>query len=168
MREVPALTAKRKDAGARTIVREKTLRSETDAETERATLKGIPLPFTLLLLSDDQRLAELILGIVQPPWKLVRKDADGYLNRRMFAQPNVRLVILDDQAVQEGDRSHLLAQIRKHFAGHPLLYVAGSHSEVNEKRARTNGAHYYASKPLAQGQFGQVLQSFLRAQKFKG
>ncbi len=49
-----------------------------------------------------------------------------------------------------------------------MLYVAGNHSEVNEKRARAGGAHYYASKPLAYEQFGQVLQSFLRTQKFKG
>jgi DNA-binding response OmpR family regulator len=126
------------------------------------------LPLTLLLLSDDEALAGLVLGIVKPPWKMVRDGADGYMSRKIFAQPNVRLVVLDDQAVQENDRGRLLGQIRKHFSGHPLLYVAGNHSEVNEKRARTNGVHYYASKPLAREQFGRVLQSFLQTQEFKG
>jgi DNA-binding response OmpR family regulator len=58
-------------------------------------------------------------------------------------------VILDDQAVVENERGWLLAQIRKHFSGISLLYVAANQSDGNEKRARTNGAHYYSSKPLS-------------------
>ena len=73
-----------------------------------------------------------------------------------------------DQTVKENDRSWLLARIRKHFSGTSLLYVAGSHSDGNERRARSNGAHYYVSKPLALDRFGHVLQSFLRAQGAKG
>jgi DNA-binding response OmpR family regulator len=122
----------------------------------------------VLLLSDDEALAKLVLGIVKRPWKLVRHAADKYLGRELFAQPNVRLVILDDQAVEENDRGWLLEQIRKHFSGPPLLYVAGSQSDANEKRARTKGAHYYVSKPLSIERFGQVLQSFLQAKQAQG
>ena len=68
---------------------------------------------TALLLSDDEVLAKLVLGIVKRPWKLVRHAADKYVSRELFAQPNVRLVILDDQAVEENDRGWLLEQIRK-------------------------------------------------------
>jgi DNA-binding response OmpR family regulator len=132
------------------------------------TSEEVRLSLILLLLSDDEALANFVLGIVKCPWKLVHQGADRYMSHKMFAQPNVRLVVLDDQAVQENDRDWLLAQIRKHFSGHPLLYVAGNHSEINEKRARTNGAQYYASKPLVHEQFGQVLQSFLQTQQFKG
>ena len=131
------------------------------------TLEEIRLSPTLLLLSDDEALADLVIGIVKRPWKLVRQGADRYISHKLFAQPNVRLVILDDQAVEENDRSWLLAQIRRHFSGTSLLYVAGSQSDGNEKRARTNGAHYYVSKPLSLERFGQVLQSFLQTQ-FKG
>ncbi len=123
---------------------------------------------TVLLLSDDEALAKLALGIVKRPWKLVRHAADKYVGRELFAQPNVRLVILDDQAVEENDRGWLLEQIRKHFSGPPLLYVAGSQSDANEKRARTKGAHYYVSKPLSIERFGQVLQSFLQAKQAQG
>ncbi len=123
---------------------------------------------TVLLLSDDEELAKLVLGIVKPPWKLVRHAADKYVGRQVFAQPNVRLVILDDQAIEESDRGWLLEQIRKHFSGPPLLYVAGSQSDANEKRARTKGAHYYVSKPLSIERFGQVLQSFLQAKQVEG
>ena len=123
---------------------------------------------TVLLLSDDEGLADLVREIVKRPWKLVRQGADRYMSHKMFAHPNVRLVILDDQAVEENDRNWLLAQIRKHFSGTSLLYIAGSHSDGNEKRARTNGAHYYVSKPFSLEQFGRVLQSFLQVQQVKG
>jgi DNA-binding response OmpR family regulator len=123
---------------------------------------------TALLLSDDEVLAKLVLGIVKRPWKLVRHAADKYVSRELFAQPNVRLVILDDQAVEENDRGWLLEQIRKHFSGPPLLYVAGGQSDANEKRARSKGAHYYVSKPLSVERFRQVLQSFLQAKQAEG
>jgi response regulator of citrate/malate metabolism len=123
---------------------------------------------TLLLISNDQALADLVLGIVKRPWKLVRRGTDRNMRRKVFTQPNVQLVILDDQVVEENDRNWLLAQIRKHFSGISLLYVAGSQSDRNERRARTNGAHYYVSKPLSLERFGHVLQSFLQAQNAKG
>ena len=120
---------------------------------------------TLLLLSDDEALAGLVRGIVKRPWELVRQGTDGYVSHKVITQPNVRLVILDDQTVEENDRGWLLAQIRRHFSGGSLLYVASSQSDGNEKRARTNGAQYYVSKPLSLERFGYVLQSFLQAQR---
>jgi len=116
----------------------------------------------VLLLSDDEELAGVVQGIVQQPLSLVRQGVDANLSE-VFAQPNVRLIILDDQAIEENDRGRLLEQIRKYFPGNCLLYVAGSQSEANEKRARTNGAHYYVSKPLSLELFGRVLHSFLQA-----
>jgi DNA-binding response OmpR family regulator len=131
-------------------------------------LEEMRLSPILLLLSDDESLADLVLRIVKRPWKLVRQGADRYMSNKAFRHPNVRLVILDDQAVEETDRNGLLAQIRKHFSGTSLLYVAGSQSDGNEKRARTNGAHYYVSKPLSLERFGHVLGSFLQTQQLKG
>jgi response regulator of citrate/malate metabolism len=123
---------------------------------------------TLLLLSDDEALKDLVSGIVKQPWKLVRQRAARDMSRKMFTQPHVGLVIFDDQVVEENDRNWLLAEIRKYFSDASLLYVAGSQSDSNEKRARTNGAQYYVSKPLSLERFGQVLQSFLQAQNAKG
>jgi DNA-binding response OmpR family regulator len=133
---------------------------EVDTDLEETRLTPI-----LLLLSDDEELADLVREIVKQPWKLVRQCADGYTSREFFAQSNVRLAILDDQAVGENERGWMLTQIRKHFSGIPLLYVAGRQSDANEKRARTNGAQYYVSKPLSVERFGQVLRSFLQAQQ---
>jgi DNA-binding response OmpR family regulator len=123
---------------------------------------------TLLLLSEDEALTDLVSGIVKQPWKLVRQGAARDMNRKVFTQPHVRLVIFDDQVVEEDDRNWLLAEIRKYFSGASLLYVAGSQSDRNEKRARTNGAQYYVSRPIPLERFGHVLQSFLQAQNAKG
>ena len=125
-----------------------------------------PLP-AALLLSDDRALIDLVFEVVKHPWSLIHYRATAYLSREAFAQPHVRLVVLDDQAVDENSRGMLLTQIRRRFAGTPLLYVAATQSDSNEKRARTNGAHYYASKPLSLDRFGYVLRSFLQAQQIK-
>ena len=77
-------------------------------------------------------------------------------------------MLLDDEVIQESDRVWLLAQLRKHFSGSPLLYVTSAHSESTEKQARTNGAQYYALKPLSAEHFGPILRSFLQSQEIKG
>jgi CheY-like chemotaxis protein len=121
---------------------------------------------TLLLLSDDEALAEFVLGIVKAPWRFIRHNGGGArMSDGSFALPNVRLVVLDDQAVEENDRGWLLTRIHKRLPSASLLYVAGNQSDTNEKRARANGAHYYVSKPLSFERFGYVLQSFLGAKK---
>ncbi len=99
---------------------------------------------------------------------MVRHGTGQRERREAFSQANVRLVIFDDQAVDENDRDLVLAQIRKHHSGVSLLYVAASQSDANEKRARANGAHYYVSKPLSVERFEHVLRSFLQAQQADG
>jgi CheY-like chemotaxis protein len=139
------------------------VRREITPELERISLSP-----TLLLLSNDEALVQVLRGITKPPWKLVWQSVDGHMSPQVFAQPNVRLVVLDDQTIPESDRGWLLAQIRQHFSGNPMLYIAGSQSDANEKRARTNGAHYYISKPLSLERFRDVLESFLQVQQAKG
>jgi len=119
-----------------------------------------PLP-TLLLLSGDKSLASLVREASGPGWRVEHvEDAQG---GELFARPNIRLVVVDDELIGEGDRGWLLGQIRARQAGVPLMYVTAFHDPENEKRARAGGAHYYTSKPLDKGRFVQVLQSFLKA-----
>ena len=131
-------------------------------------LKDVRLMPRALLLSDDEELVDFVRRVVKRPWRLVRQKADKFMTREVLAQPNLRLAILDDETVDENDRGRLLAQIRKHFSGVPLLYVAGSRSDDNERRARASGSHYYVSKPLSFDRFGHVLESFLKAQQTAG
>ena len=122
------------------------------------------MPFSpvLLLISEDEELATLICNLAKPPWRLVRRAAYTNTPQSILGEAHVRVVIFDDQAVQENDRGGLLAQIARFFSGVPLLYVTTTQTDANEKRARMNGAHYYISKPLPRERFTQVLQSFLK------
>ena len=128
-------------------------------------MKDVRLAPAVLLISDDETLVDVVRSIVKSPWKLVRHRGTELMSREAFAKPNVRLAVLDDQRLKENERASILAQIRKHFSGVTLLYIAGIQSEDNEKLARTNGAQYYVSKPLSLERFGHVLQSFLQAQR---
>jgi DNA-binding response OmpR family regulator len=128
-------------------------------------LEELRLPPILLLLSDDEALIELVCRIVKSPWTLTRESSSTETTHRLLTAPNVRLVILDDQTIEEQQRGRLLMQIRQDIPAASLLYVAGRQSDTNEKRARTNGAHYYVSKPVLPERFSYVLQSFLRAQE---
>jgi response regulator of citrate/malate metabolism len=151
-----------------TFLRECHLAKSEAAKRKPETFEKMRPSPTLMLLSADEVLADLVSGMVQQPWKLVRQGANKDLSRKMFTQPHVRVVIFDDQVVEENDRNWLLAKIRRYFSGAVLLYVAGSQNDHNEKRARANGAQYYVSKPLWLEGFGHVLQSFLQAENAKG
>lgn len=80
----------------------------------------------------------------------------------VFVHANIRLVVLDDEGVPDGDRGWMLNRIRRHAPGSSLIYVAGNHNEAVERLARSGGAQYYASKPLSGPLFSYVLQSFMR------
>jgi len=105
----------------------------------------------------------MVAGSIQPPWMLVHREDSG--GNEAFNHPNVRLILLDDDAVDSNDRGMMLRHIHRYFPSVPLLYVAGDHDGDNERRARGNGAHYYAAKPLELNHFGHVSQSFLHASK---
>lgn len=115
-----------------------------------------------MLLSADAALAEMAAASIVSPWVLAHYQDSGR-NHEAFAHPNVRLVLLDDEKVEGDERAMVLRHLRKYFPLASLIYIAGAHDGENERRARTNGSHYYVAKPLALDHFGHVLRSFLRA-----
>ena len=116
---------------------------------------------TLLLLSDDKGLTDLVLRIVKQPWKLVRQGADTDMSRKVFTQPHVRLVIFDDQVVEENDRNWLLAKIRKYFSG-VLCYTSPAAKAITTRNVRDRTAPNTTFEALSLERFGHVLQSFLQ------
>jgi DNA-binding response OmpR family regulator len=117
------------------------------------------------LLSNDDNLVQIVRSSVEMPWRLERRLYNGEVVE--FLQlTDVRLVIVDDEAVTEGDRGWLLGQVRRNLAEATLLYVAGSHSVENERRARGYGANYYTAKPVQNAELKGVLKGFMdRANK---
>jgi DNA-binding response OmpR family regulator len=117
------------------------------------------------LLSNDDHLAHIVSSAVEMPWRLERHFYNGEV-LDFLQLADVRLVIVDDEAVSDGDRGWLLRQVRRNLDEATLLYVAGSHSVENERRARGNGAHYYTAKPIQRDELRAVLKGFMtRSQK---
>ena len=112
------------------------------------------------LLSNDDNLAQIVRSAVEMPWRLERHFYNGEVGD--FLQlVDVRLVIVDDEAVSEGERGWLLGQVRRNLDEATLLYVAAIHSVENERRARGNGAHYYTAKPIQRDELMGVLKGFM-------
>jgi ActR/RegA family two-component response regulator len=117
------------------------------------------------LLSNDDDLAYIVHSAVEVPWRLERLRYNGEVLEFLHVA-DVRLVIVDDEAVGEDDRGWLLGQVRRNFDEATLLYVAGIHSVANERRARGNGATYYTAKPVQNDELKGVLKGFMaRASK---
>lgn len=118
----------------------------------------------ILLLSSDKKIADLVRTAIPERWRIEYQPTPE-AGLKILTQSNVRVVILDDEGIEEGDRGWILGQARKWAPSAPLMYVAANHDGVTEQRARTGGAQYYAAKPIDEQRFMNVLQSFQRASK---
>jgi DNA-binding response OmpR family regulator len=116
---------------------------------------------TLVLFSADKDLTALVRKTVKAPWK-VELCEDPAIGREALARPAVRMVIVDDGAVDEEARGWLLDRIRKFVPQALLIYIASANSEADERRARGYSAQYYTAKPLDIDRIARVIESFLR------
>ena len=116
---------------------------------------------TLVLFSADKDLTALVRKTVKAPWK-VELCEDPAIGREALSRPSVRLVIVDDGAVDEEARGWLLDRIRKFVPQAFLIYIASAHSESDERRARGYSAQYYTAKPLDADRTARVIESFVR------
>jgi DNA-binding response OmpR family regulator len=146
-------------------VREPHLHGETGvismATSRGAEVTRVSAP-TLVLFSADRELAALVKKIARAPWKIELCE-DPAIGREALSRPSVRLVIVDDGAVDEEARGWLLDRIRKFVPQALLIYIASAHSEIDEKRARRYAAQYYTAKPLDLDRTSRVIESFIRA-----
>ncbi len=93
----------------------------------------------------------------------IQNCTDPQEARGALARPGVRLVIMDDEAINESTRGWLLDRIHR-YAPHALvIYVAASHDAESERRARASRVQYYTAKPLDQDRTLRVLKSFLNS-----
>jgi len=120
---------------------------------------GIP---TLAVLSNDDQLTELVQGAAGSKWSVV-KPAIAEISS-LIREPNVKLVIFDDQSVPSSDRGWALTEIQRCASRASIIYVAGQHNLENEKQARTRGVLFYTAKPLIPGDVSLVLQRLLQTQ----
>ena len=116
---------------------------------------------TVVLFSADKELIAMVRATIKAPWKIELCE-DPAIGREVLSRPSVRLVIVDDGAVDEEARGWLLDRIRKFVPQALLIYIASSHSEADERRARGYSAQYYTAKPLDAARTSRVIESFVR------
>jgi DNA-binding response OmpR family regulator len=116
---------------------------------------------TLVLFSVDKELTSLVRNCTPAPW-CVELCENLAVGRDALSRPSVRLVIVDDGAVDEDAREWLLDRIRKFVPQALLIYIASAHTEADEKRARGYSAQYYTAKPLDMDRTARVIESFAR------
>ena len=117
---------------------------------------------SLVIFSADKEVSTLIKKIAAAPWKIECCE-DPTIAREALSSPNVRLVVVDDGAVDEEARGWLLDRIRRFVPQALLIYIASAHSPNNEMRARRYSAQFYTAKPLDLDRTARVIQAFIRS-----
>lgn len=95
-------------------------------------------------------------------WSVVKFDMQHISS--LSREPNVRVLIFDDQSVPPSDRGWALTEIRRCASQASIIYVTGEHDYENEKQARARGVLFYTAKPLNADQLKLLLQRQLQMQ----
>jgi DNA-binding response OmpR family regulator len=117
-------------------------------------------PFLVLVISADDHLQAMVESALHKGWSSLRAR-DPIEVQGALTVPHLRLVVLDDAAVQPDEREWLMTRIHRDVPFASVIYVASTHGEETERRARANGAKYYTAAPLAADSFVEVVRGFL-------
>jgi DNA-binding NtrC family response regulator len=113
---------------------------------------------TSLVVSRDAAVVALVRRASPDPW-LVESRGDWRRIGQALGNRRVHLVVLDDEAVPEGNHSELIDKIRTWFPDALIIYVAGKHSQTVERSARASGVLCYTSKPVEVERLEHLLRS---------
>ena len=121
-----------------------------------------PVMPILALLSNDDQLTKMVQGAAGSKWSVVKPKMAQISS--LIREPNIKLVIFDDQSVATSDRGRTLTEIRRCASRASIIYVAGEHDQENERQARTRGVLFYTAKPLIPSDVNLLLQRLLQMQ----
>jgi DNA-binding NtrC family response regulator len=119
-------------------------------------------PRGIAIFSRDESIVKLITDGLRGSW-VIEKFSDPLQARASMLKSGVKIVVIDDEAIEEATRGWLLDQVRK-WAPHALVaYIAAIHNPETERRAREHRVQYYTAKPMDRERTLRVLHSFERA-----
>jgi len=122
-----------------------------------ASKPGVPI---LALLSHDGQLMETVQSAARSKWSVVKPGIAQLFT--LIHEPNVKLVIFDDQLLAASERGWALTEIRRCAPKASIIYVTGQHDQENEKQARSGGVLFYTAKPLILYDVELLLQRLLQ------
>ncbi len=114
----------------------------------------------LALLSHDGQLMQTVQAAARSKWSVVKPGIAQLFT--LIHEPNVKLVIFDDQLVAAAERGRAMAEIRRCAPKASIIYVTGQHDQENEKQARSEGVLFYSAKPLVPYDVELLLQRLLQ------
>ena len=119
-------------------------------------------PRAIAVFSRDESVVKVIAEAMSDSW-VMENFTDPHDGHDFLLKPHVRIVVIDDEAIEESTRGWLLEQVRKHALHALVAYIAAIHSPETERRARAYSVQYYTSKPMDRERTLRVLHSFERA-----
>ena len=133
---------------------------------ERAARSDFPVrkepARTAVVFSRDETIFDLIVYGLSDTWRTLRcmeaSDARIYLRRT-----GVKIVVVDDDAIEETNRGWLLGQAQRWAPRALVAYIAANHSSEVERRVRSRGVQYYLSRPVERELAIRVLRSLAQA-----
>jgi DNA-binding NtrC family response regulator len=123
---------------------------------------AVEKPRAIAVFSRDQSVVKMIAECVGDSW-IIEKFADPQDARAFLLKPSLKIVVIDDEAIEESTRGWLLDQVQKRAPHALVAYIAATHSPENERRARAYRVQYYTSKPMDAERTRRVLHSFASA-----
>jgi len=155
MRGVISPTMRKRSEGQRP----EEIRRLRDGAARPAASASAPV---MLVVSRDSDLIKLASDSVTPPW-IVEQSADHEEGWRAMVRPRVKLVVIDDDGIDETARGWLLGQTRKHAPDAMVVYIASAHNSDVERHVRAHQVQYYTSRPVDRERVHRVLASFANA-----
>jgi hypothetical protein len=116
----------------------------------------------IAVFTRDESVVKIIAEGVSDAW-VIEKFADPHDGHAFLLKPDVKMVVIDDEALEESTRAWLLDQVRKHALHALVAYIAAIHSPETERQARAYSVQYYTSKPMDRERTLRVLHSFEHA-----
>lgn len=113
------------------------------------------------MFSADPAVVRILSRAVSEPWVVKAATPGG--SREALVNPAVRMVVVDDHEIDESSRGWLLDRIRKLAPNALIAYIASSHNDETERRARSYQVQFYTSRPLDHERTLRMIRSFAGA-----
>jgi DNA-binding NtrC family response regulator len=115
-----------------------------------------------VVFSFDESVERLVADGMPREW-LVSLCPNPGGARESLTKSGVKIVVIDDQGMDETTSGWLLDQVRRWAPQALVAYIAASHGIEVERRARSHNVQYYFSRPIDREHTVKVLKAFATA-----
>jgi hypothetical protein len=119
-------------------------------------------PRAVAVFSRDRSIIGLVDRALGNGWRRDLCPEPGHA-RNLLVKAGVKVVVIDERAIEEGTRGWLLDGVHKLAPDALVAYIAASHSPELERWARSRNVSYYDAQPIEPERILRILRSFIGA-----